>query len=239
MKRVCHWAAVALVAALAGQAAAQERTATVLANTVNVTAEGKFEAEPDTAVVRFHLAAEERSSQRAYERLTRLAEQVRQALRKVNVDPKAAEVGFFSLHPRYEYRPRQRVIGYRAATNVTLKLTDFSKVGPVVEQLAEIEGTSSHIVNYTLENMDEAKNKAVADAFRRARASAATVAQAGDRELGELNHASVDTYEQPRPLVREAMATRALGMAEEAPVEEFTPQRVTVTARVNASFKLR
>jgi uncharacterized protein YggE len=237
MKRLYEVLAAVLVVSLAGQAMAQERTTTVQANTVYVSAEGRFEAEPDTAVIGFHLAADERSSQRAYDRLAQMAEQVRQALRKAGVEPKTAEVGFFSLQPRYEYRPRQRVIGYRATTNITLRLKDFGKVGPVVEQLAEIEGASSHTVNYILEQMDEAKNKAVADAFRRARASAAAVAEAGDRALGELNYASVDTFEHVRPMMAEAMTMRA--QAADAPMEEFSPQRITVTARVTALFNLR
>jgi uncharacterized protein YggE len=123
--------------------------------------------------------------------------------------------------------------------NVTVRVKDFTRVGPIVEQFAAIQGVGQHSVNYILGDQDAAKNKAVADAFRRARTLAATIAEGGGRTLGELNYASVDTFEQVRPMV---MMGRAEAMAADAaapPTEGFTPQRVTVSARVNASFNLR
>jgi uncharacterized protein YggE len=95
-------------------------------------------------------------------------------------------------------------------------------------------------LNYTLENMDEAKNKAVEDAYRRARNSAETLARASGRSLGELSYASIDTFE-PRviaPRVARPMAAMA-NAATPAPTEEFAPQTVTVTAHVNALFGLK
>ena len=52
--------------------------------------------------------------------------------------PKAANIGFLSVQPVYDRKdPKQRVIGYRVTTDVTLKLKDFSKVGPITQQLAD------------------------------------------------------------------------------------------------------
>jgi len=62
-------------------------------------------------------------------------------------------------------------LGYRVTTDVTLKLKDFSKIGPITQQLADANVSEGQTLNYTLENMDEAKNKAVEDAYRRARNS--------------------------------------------------------------------
>ena len=56
----------------------------------------------------------------------RYAEQVRQILRSNSVDPKAAEIGFFSIQPVYDWRqPKRKLVGYRVNTNVSLKLTQF------------------------------------------------------------------------------------------------------------------
>ncbi len=136
---------------------------------------------------------------------------------------------------------KQKVIGYRVTTDVTLKLKDFSKIGPITQQLADANVSERQTLNYTLENIDEAKNKAVEDAYRRARNSAETVARASGRTLGELSYASVDTFENPRIVVapRMARAMTAMPNAAPAPTEEFTPQNVTVTAHVNALFNLK
>lgn len=210
-------------------------------NTVYVGADGKFESAPDTAVIQFHVFAQEETSQAAFERASKNVEQVRQVLRANGLDPKAATVGFLSVQPAYEWKPKQRVIGYRVSTDVTLKLKDFAKVGPITQELADANVSESQTLSYTLENIDEAKNKAVEDAYRRARNSAATLARVSGRTLGELSYASVDTFENPRiivPHMARAMSAMA-NAAPPSPTEEFTPQTVTVTAHVNALFNLK
>jgi uncharacterized protein YggE len=141
----------------------------------------------------------------------------------------------------YDWKnPKQRLIGYRVTTDVTLKLKDFAKVGPLTQQLAEANVSESQTLVYTLQDMDDAKNKAVEDAYRRARNSAETLARASGRTLGELSYASVDTFDNLRiPSPRRALAMSAMNAAAPAPTEEFTPQTVTVTAHVNALFNLK
>jgi uncharacterized protein YggE len=161
-------------------------------------------------------------------------------LRANGIEPKAANIGFLSVQPVYEWKPKQKVIGYRVTTDVTLKLKDFTKIGPITQQLADANVSETQTLNYTLENIDEAKNKAVEDAYRRARNSAEAIAHASGRTLGGLSYASVDTFENQRiPVPRMAHATAAKSEATPPPTEEFTPQNVTVTAHVNALFDLK
>jgi len=221
---------------------AQEHPAiTATPNSVYVGADGKFEAAPDTAVLQFNVSVQDDSAQSAYEHASKDVEQVRQVLRGNGIEPKAAAIGFFSVQPAYEYKNgRQKPIGYRVTTNVTLKLKDFSKIGPITGQLADANVSESQTLNYTLENIDEAKNKAVEDAYRRARNSADALARASGRTVGELSYASVDTFDSQRiPVPRMARAMAAAPNATPAPAEEFTPQNVTVTAHVNALFNLK
>jgi uncharacterized protein len=224
---------------------AQEHpSVTAQPNTVYVGADGKFESAPDTAVIQFNVSVQDDTSQAAYQHASREVEQVRQVLRANAIEPKAANLGFLAVQPVYENRPSKqpRVIAYRVTTDVTLKLKDFSKIGPITQQLAEANVSESQSLNYTLENIDDAKNKAVEDAYRRARNSADTLAHAGGRTLGDLSYASVDTFENPRPIFAQARMARTMAMAgavTPAPTEEFTPQSVTVTAHVNAVFNLK
>lgn len=219
---------------------AQEHPAvTAQPNSVYVGADGKFEAVPDTAQIQMAVAVQDDSPQSAYQRASKDVDQVRQILRANGLDTKLATIGFFSVQPMYEWKPKQRVVGYRVTTDVTLKLKDFSKIGPITQQLAEANVGETQTLNYTLENMDDAKNRAVEDAYRRARNSAETVARASGRSLGELSYASVDTFEAPRIVMRGMTAMSAMAKAAPAPTEEFTPQNVTVTAHVNALFSLK
>ena len=221
---------------------AQEHpSVTAQPNTVYVGADGKYEAPPDTALIQFNVSVQDDTSQAAFQRASKNVDQVRQVLRANGIDPKAANFGFLSVQPVYDYRKNpQRLVGYRVTTDVSLKLKDFSKVGPVTQQLADANVSETQNLSYTLENMDDAKHRAVEDAYRRARSSADTIAHASGRILGDLSYASVDTFENPR-LIMPRMARSAAAMATAAPPapnEEFTPQSVTVTAHVNALFML-
>jgi len=208
-------------------------------NTVFAGADGKFDAEPDTALIQFNISVQEETSRAAYDRASKSAEQVRQILRSNLIEPKAAEIGFFSLEPVYDYKtPKRKLVGYRVNTNVSLKLKDFSKIPPLLQQLADADISSNQNLSYTLENVDAAKTKAIENAFDRARQYALAVARAGGRTLGELSYASVDTFENVRPMPMMMAKTMSMPAAP-APTEEFTPQTVSVAAHVNALFALK
>jgi uncharacterized protein YggE len=86
-------------------APAQDRHAiTAQPNTVFVGADGRFEANPDTALLQFNISAQEDAARAAYDRASKAAEQVRQILRSSGIEPKNAEIGFFSLQPVYDWK---------------------------------------------------------------------------------------------------------------------------------------
>ncbi len=242
MKSVAWLLALSILTLTAASSAQEHPNLTAQPNSVYVGADGKFESAPDTAVIQFNISVQEETSQAAYQHASKDVEQVREVLRANGIEPKSATIGFFSVQPMYDWKnARQKVIGYRVTTDVTLKLKDFSKIGPITQQLADANVSERQTLSYMLENVDEAKNKAVEDAYRRARNSAETLARASGRGLGELSYASVDTFENQRmPVPHMARAMAAMGnAAQPAPTEEFTPQNVTVTAHVNALFNLK
>jgi uncharacterized protein len=196
-------------------------------NSVFVGADGKFEANPDTALVQFNISAQDDNSRAAYDRASKAAEQVRQILRSNGIDPSAAQLGYYSIEPVYDYKTAKRkLVGYRVNVNVSLKLKDFTKIAPIIQQLADGD-------------IDAAKTKAVEDAYRRARESAEALARASGRTLGDLSYASVDTFENVRPMPMQPMMKMSAMAAAPAPTEEFSPQTTSVTAHVNAMFVLK
>jgi uncharacterized protein YggE len=227
---------------LAAFAVGQTPTLTALPNTVFVGADGKFETAPDTAMIQFNITAQADTSKAAYDLAAKSAETTRQVLRSNGIEPKSAEIGFFSVNPMFDWKnPKRKVIGYQVTASVSLKLKDFAKIGPITQQLADANVGESQSLSYTLDNIDEAKTKAVADAYQHARASAQSLATAAGRTLGELSYASVDTSENIRifaPMQRKGGPMMAMESVA-APTQEFTPQNVTVTSHVNAMFMLK
>lgn len=234
--------AVAVLLSLSTLTQAQEHPAvTAQANSVFTGADGKFETAPDTALVQFNISAQADTAKAAYDLAARQTEQTREILRANGIEPKSAEIGYYSIQPQYDWKnPRQKVVGYRVTSNVTVKLKDFGKVGAITQQLADAQVSTGQSVGYILENMEDAKGKAVEDAYRKARMAAESVARASGRVLGDLSYASVDTFENIRPMqMPRPMSMMKADMATPPPTEEFTPQSVSVTAHVNAMFNLK
>ncbi len=200
MNLVTILVAVFSISTMNGAAAAQDRpTVTAQPNSIYVGADGKFDATPDTAVVQFNISAQEDTARDAYDRASKAAEQIRGILRSNGIEPKTAEIGFFAVQPVYDYKTAKRkLVAYRVDSSVSVKIKDFSKVASITQQLADMDVTQNQTLNYTLDDVDAAKAKAVDDAYRRARDSANVIAQSSGRTLGELSYASVDTFENVR-----------------------------------------
>ena len=140
----------------------------------------------------------------------------------------------------FDYKnPKQKVIAYRVGTNVTIKLKDFSKIGPVTEALAGLGGITGQNMSYDLEEIDAAKQKAIDKAYARARTYADTLAKASGKQLGVLLSGSVDT-QQAIPVVPYArMAMTTMEAKAPAPTEDFQASKIKVTAHVNALFGMQ
>jgi uncharacterized protein YggE len=193
------------------------------------------------AVISFGVSAQDSTSRGAYDKATRAAEQIRNLLKTNGLDPKTAEIGYFSLQPVYDYKdPKRKLVAYRGESQVTLKLKDFTKVGPLLQGLADLDVTANQQISYVLDNIDEAKVKAAQDALQRAKAEAAAVATTGGRTLGEMVYVSVDTFEPPRPVpMMRAMAKAGAAESYQEPTADFSAQKITVNAHVNAVFGLK
>ena len=136
-----------------GAFAQEHPTVTAQPNSVYVGADGKFEAAPDTALIQLNVSVQDESPQAAFQKASKNVEQVRQVIHANGLDTKALNVGFLSVQPVYEWKPKQRVIGYRVTTDLALKLKDFSKIGSITQQLAEANVSETQTLNYILENM--------------------------------------------------------------------------------------
>ena len=77
-------------------ATAQEQSGKVIPNAVWVGADGKFESDPDAALVQFGVSAQEEKLQDANQKATQAAEQIRQLLRANGLDPKDAQISRFA-----------------------------------------------------------------------------------------------------------------------------------------------
>jgi hypothetical protein len=221
----------------------QETQKVIQPDTIYVGADGKYEADPDTAVISFNIGAQEPVLKDAYARAQKTAEQIRQTLKTNGIDPKEAQISSFQVAPVYDWKnPKRKLIAYRVSSGITVKLRDFSKIGPIAESFGNMNVTENQSINYELENMEAAKAKAVEEAFLKAKAYAQVIARASGRQLAQLIYSAVDVNE-PVPIMRsrslQSMVALAPGAVAPAPTEEFSAQKITVTAHINALFGMK
>jgi len=236
MLRVYSAAALALLAPclLVAQGAPHP---VAVPGTVEVSVQGEFHAEPDTALVQMEITGQGAALQAAYAQAQAQAEQVRSLLRRQGFRPAQAHWSGYQVQPNVDYKT-QRVKDYTVTTSLRLEISDFAKIGPLVDAAGAAGLNALRGVSFELKDMDAAKAAAIADGYRRAEAEAEALAHAAGRQLAGLSRATVDvSTPSPRPVLYAMASSRMAGAV--APTAEFTPQQITVTARISAVFRLR
>ena len=144
---------------------------------ISVTGEATISTPPDLAHIDAGVASDAKTARDASEANNAAMAKVLQALRGANIDDKDIQTSRLSLQPQYASTASSRpgptsIIGYRASNHVTVKLRDVAKVAGVIDTLVAAGANEIGGINFTVSQasklLDEAREKAVADARRKA-----------------------------------------------------------------------
>jgi hypothetical protein len=198
--------AVLIVTLLLG-APALAQTPADLPPAIAVTGEAQISVAPDIAFVDAGVATDARTAREASEANNTAMAKVFAALKAANVDARDIQTSRLSLQP--QYAPNRSgpspVVGYRASNRVTVRIHDVSKVAGVIDTLvgagANDIGNVAFEVSQASKLLDDAREKAVADARRKAEiyARAAGVTLGPPLSISEGGGA-------PEPMFRAKMA---------------------------------
>ena len=230
MKHRTALAAVALAGALL--------TAPVLAQVVppaaiSVTGEATVSVPPDLAQIDGGVTSEAKTAREASEANNAAMGKVLQALKGAGLDEKDIQTSRLSLQP--QSAPNRSgpsaIAGYRASNRVTLRVRDVTKVASVIDTLvgagANEIGGINFVVSQASKLLDEARERAVADARRKAE----IYAKAAGVTLGAPLSISEEGNSAPVPYRR-----MAAGMAASAPVAQGE-ETLAVTVSVSWAIK--
>jgi uncharacterized protein YggE len=223
-------AAVALAGALL--------TAPVLAQvvppaTISVTGEATVSVPPDLAQVDGGVTSEAKTAREASEANNAAMGKVLQALKGAGIEEKDVQTSRLSLQP--QSAPNRTgpsaIAGYRASNRVTIRVRDLTKVANVIDMLvgagANEIGGINFVVSQASKLLDEARERAVADARRKAE----IYAKAAGVTLGAPLSISEESNSVPVPYRR-----MAAGMATSAPVAQGE-ETLQVTVSVSWAIK--
>lgn len=150
---------------------------TTKTDTFTVTGEGKAVVRPDIAVVNVGVQTNGSSVKQVQDELNRKSNSISEAVKRVGVKDADIQTSNYSIYPQYDYQSgTQRIIGYQASSNVTIKVRDIDRANEVIDGAtaagANQVGGISFDVDDKSKAQNEAREKAVADVKRKAQDAA-------------------------------------------------------------------
>lgn len=219
--------------------------APVLANddfppAISVTGEATVSAPPDQAQIDAGVTTDAKTAREAAEANNVTMGKVLAALKGAGIAEKDYQTSRLALSPQFANRGPSSstnappsIIGYHASNRVTIRLHDVSKVASVIDVLVGAGANDIGGLNFSVSQasklLDEAREKAIADARRKAEiyAKAAGVTLGAPLNIAEVGSA-------PVPVFRAKMATA--GFAAPTPVAQGEE---TLTVNVSVSWAIK
>jgi uncharacterized protein len=228
--RLAPFAALAATL-LAAPALAQ----TALVPMITVSGEATVSVAPDQAQIEAGVASDAKTAREASEANNSAMSKVLLALKGAGIAEKDYQTSRLSLQP--QYAPNRSgpspIVGYRASNRVTVRIREVGKLASVIDVLVGAGANDIGGINFTVSNasklLDEARERAVADARRKAEiyAKAAGVALGAPLSISEEG--------APGPVLYRAKVASA-GMAVSAPVAQGEE---TLQVNVSVSWAIK
>jgi uncharacterized protein len=202
---------------------------------ISVTGEAQISAPPDLAQLDAGVASDGKTAREAAEANSAAMSKVLAALKGAGLEDKDYQTSRLSLQPQYApNRPGPSpIVGYRASNRVSIKLHDVAKVASVIDTLVTAGANDVGNINFTVTQasklLDDAREKAIADARRKAE----IYAKAAGVTLGAP--LSISEEGAPAPVFRGKMMAAA-PMATSTPIAQGE-ETLSVTVAVTWAIK--
>jgi uncharacterized protein YggE len=236
-------------------AIAQQPEVKFIADTLVVQAEGKYESDPDLAIMTFDISSQEKELKDAYARASQSMRTVVAVAERNGLGKDAIQTGVLTVTPFYEGDRKRRARAYRVQGHVVLRIQDFTKVGPIMDESVQDGIADFRSLTYRLSNEEAAKQKAVADAMHRAAGRATIALEQTKQKLGPARSVSLEVrdligiaqiqgmqYLDSSSLAELSSGAGMFGtakkMAPPPPPPPVQPEKITITASVQCVFSI-
>ena len=222
---------VVAAALLAAPALAQ----TMRPPAISVTGEANVSVAPDQAQIDGGVTSDAKTAREASDANNAAMGKVLLALKGAGIEEKDYQTSRLSLQPQFATpKAAERtpgIVSFRASNRVTVRIRDVTKVANVIDVLVGAGANDIGGINFTVtqasKHLDEAREKAIADARRKAE----IYAKAAGVTLGEP--ISISEEGAPMPVFRGKVASQ---MAAGAPVAQGEE---TLSVTVNVSWAIK
>jgi uncharacterized protein len=201
---------------------------------ISVVATGEASVAPDLAVVSFAVSGNGKELAPTRDDVNARSSSVLGKLRELGIadaDLNAPDVG---IHPEYDYRKGQRLIGYRVVRAMTAKVRNLDSLGDVLDGIVTAGANEVHGAQMSAADPSAADHEALRAAISAARSKAEAIADAGGVTLGSLARVEEEPlHGPPVPRMRMLAAAEATDVPTEAAAGDLT-----VTLQVRATFEI-
>jgi uncharacterized protein len=207
-----------------------------------VTGTSEAQAVPDVATVSVGVVRQGPNAQEAQSQVNQVATAIIEAITRLGIQRAQIRTQQITLTPIYAPQPPRpqpqqveepRIIGYRAANVISVRIEDLTRIGPVIDAALGAGANQLQGVAFGLRNDLPARQAALRQAAQEARQKAATLAEAMGVQLGEvLEIAEGGVGIRSQVYAAEAMDFR---MAAATPVE---PGELTIHASVSVRYRI-
>ena len=185
---------VALVVALlfADISLAQNPDVKFIADTLIVQADGIYEADPDVATLTFDISAQEKELKPAYDKASQSMRKIAELADRSGMKKEDVSTGVLTVTPFYEGDRKKRARSFLVSGRIVLNVRDFSKLGSIMDDSVQDGIVDFRSLTYSLSDEEAAKQRAVAEAMKRAIARANSALEQKGQKVGALRFASLD-----------------------------------------------
>jgi uncharacterized protein YggE len=205
-------------------------------STLHISAAGETRLAPDRATISLGVETTAAEAGEAVSANAQRMTRVLSALKSAGIAPADMRTSTLSLNPQYAYEQGQspRLTGYQASNQLTVTVTDLSKLGGVVDAVTKAGATNVGQIEFGVSDRQSAEDAARRAAVKALQAKAALYAEATGYRIGRLIRLDEGGFRDggPRPVPMVAMAS---------PKSAPTPVQageISATVEISAVYEL-
>ncbi len=225
-----------------------------IADTLVVEADGTYETDPDLATLTFNISAQDKELKKAYETATQSMQRIVAVAEKGGLKKEDIYTAALTLTPSYDKDRKNKPKSYFVQGEITLKVHDFAQIGPVLDGAVQDGIVDFRSLAYSLQNEEQAKENAVANAMKNAVGRATAALAQNNQKVGAIRYASLDVRQlvgvaqyygnqlgslTETVVISGGAASDNRGPAPPPPPPPVRPQKITVSATVQAAFQIQ
>jgi len=230
-----------------------------IADTLVIQADGTYQTDPDLATVVFDISAQDKDLKQTYDQASTSMQKIINLAEKNGLKKEDVSSGVLTVRPYYEGDRKKKAKSFYVHGEITLRVRDFSKLGPILEGSVEDGITDFRSLSYSLSDEEAAKQKAVAEAMKHALGRATAALESKGQKVGGLRFANIDVkqltglqemnvYAMQRYAATETVEVSAGGgggwgahkkVAPPPPPPVPQPEKISVSASVQCAFQIQ